>query len=204
MVWSIPAMVVILLAAVAWTGSHLLDPGRTLSSQVQPLRVTEVVSLDWKWLFIYPEQRVATVNELVVPAGTPIEFNLTSASVMNAFFVPQLGTQIYTMPGMTTRLNLLSQARRVSIRAYPPISAGMDFQICILLSMPCPRPNSPHGSPEHRPTAPGLTPMPMQSSRAPAAMFRRSLIATSIQTYSVASSKPRPSRSPDLARRTKC
>jgi cytochrome o ubiquinol oxidase subunit 2 len=106
-VWSIPAMVVILLSGVAWTGSHLLDPGRNLAAKTKPLRV-EVVSLDWKWLFIYPEQRVATVNELVVPAGTPIEFNLTSASVMNAFFVPQLGTQIYTMPGMTTRLNLLA------------------------------------------------------------------------------------------------
>jgi cytochrome o ubiquinol oxidase subunit 2 len=106
-VWSIPAMVVILLAGVAWTGSHLLDPGRRLHADAKPVRI-EVVSLDWKWLFIYPEQRIATVNELVVPVGTPIEFNLTSASVMNAFFVPQLGTQIYTMPGMTTRLNLLA------------------------------------------------------------------------------------------------
>jgi cytochrome o ubiquinol oxidase subunit II len=106
-VWSIPAMVVILLAGVAWTGSHLLDPGRELHAEGKPVRI-EVVSLDWKWLFIYPEQRVATVNELVVPVGTPIEFSLTSASVMNAFFVPQLGTQIYTMPGMTTRLNLLA------------------------------------------------------------------------------------------------
>jgi cytochrome o ubiquinol oxidase subunit 2 len=106
-VWSIPAMVVILLAGVAWTGSHLLDPGRKLQVDAKPLRI-EVVSLDWKWLFIYPEQHVATVNELVVPVGTPIEFSLTSASVMNAFFVPQLGTQIYTMPGMATRLNLLA------------------------------------------------------------------------------------------------
>ena len=117
-VWSIPAMVVILLAAVAWTGSHLLDPGRKLSDEAKPLRI-EVVSLDWKWLFIYPDQRVATVNTLEVPVGVPIEFILTSASVMNAFFVPQLGTQIYTMPGMTTRLNLLaSQAGE-----YPGLSS---------------------------------------------------------------------------------
>jgi cytochrome o ubiquinol oxidase subunit 2 len=106
-VWSIPAMVVILLAGVAWTGSHLLDPSRELKSAAQPIRV-EVVSLDWKWLFIYPDLRVASVNELTVPAGTPIEFLLTSATVMNSFFVPQLGSQIYTMPGMTTRLNLMA------------------------------------------------------------------------------------------------
>ena len=106
-VWSIPTMVVILLAGVAWIGSHQLDPSVELSSKAKPLRI-QAVSLDWKWLFIYPDQRVATVNELVVPAGVPLEFVLTSATVMNAFFVPQLGSQIYTMPGMTTRLNLLA------------------------------------------------------------------------------------------------
>src|SRR5260370_155111 len=107
-VWSIPAMVVILLGAVTWTGSHELDPARKLESDVKPIRI-EVVSLDWKWRFIYPDQQVAAVNQLVVPAGAPIEFILTSATVMNAFFVPQLGSQIYTMPGMTTRLNLLPE-----------------------------------------------------------------------------------------------
>src|ERR1700722_8576389 len=76
-VWSIPAMVVILLAAVAWTSSHELDPPRKLKSDVKPVRI-EVVSLDWKWLFIYPDQEVAAVNELVVPIGTPVEFMLTS------------------------------------------------------------------------------------------------------------------------------
>ena len=106
-VWAIPTMVVLLLAGVTWISSHQLDPGSKLESSVKPLRI-QVVSLDWKWLFIYPEQRLATVNQLVVPAGTPLEFVLTSASVMNAFFIPQLGSQIYTMPGMTTRLNLLA------------------------------------------------------------------------------------------------
>ena len=106
-VWAIPSMVVILLAGVAWTGSHELDPARPLESDAKPIRI-EVVSLDWKWLFIYPDQRIAAINELVVPAGTPIEFELTSATVMNSFFVPQLGSQIYTMAGMTTRLNLLA------------------------------------------------------------------------------------------------
>jgi cytochrome o ubiquinol oxidase subunit 2 len=107
-VWSIPTMVVILLAAVAWIGSHDLDPVRKLQGDVRPIRI-EVVSLDWKWLFIYPEQRIAAVNQLVIPTGTPVEFSLTSATVMNSFFVPQLGSQIYTMPGMTTRLNLLAE-----------------------------------------------------------------------------------------------
>jgi cytochrome o ubiquinol oxidase subunit II len=106
-VWAIPAMVVMLLAGVAWTGSHELDPARPLVSGAKPIRI-EVVSLDWKWLFIYPDQEIAAVNEIVVPAGTPIEFMLTSATVMNSFFVPQLGSQIYTMPGMTTRLNLMA------------------------------------------------------------------------------------------------
>jgi cytochrome o ubiquinol oxidase subunit 2 len=105
--WSIPAMVVILLGAVAWIGSHQLDPARKLQSDSTPMRI-EVVSLDWKWLFIYPDQRVAALNDLVIPAGIPVEFSLTSATVMNSFFVPQLGSQIYTMPGMTTRLNLLA------------------------------------------------------------------------------------------------
>jgi cytochrome o ubiquinol oxidase subunit 2 len=106
-VWSIPAMVVLLLAGVTWIGSHDLDPAVKLASDAKPLRI-EVVSLDWKWLFIYPDRQIASVNELVVPIGTPLEFTLTSATVMNAFFVPQLGSQIYTMPGMTTHLNLLA------------------------------------------------------------------------------------------------
>jgi cytochrome o ubiquinol oxidase subunit 2 len=106
-VWSIPAMVVLLLAAVAWTGSHDLDPARKLSARGTPVRV-EVVALDWKWLFIYPDLQVATLNQITVPTGVPIEFVLTSTTVMNAFWVPQLGSQIATMPGMTTRLNLLA------------------------------------------------------------------------------------------------
>jgi len=118
-VWAIPAMVVILLAAVGWVGSHQLDPTRELKADAKPIRI-EVVSLDWKWLFIYPDLKVATVNQLVVPIGTPLEFMLTSATVMNSFFVPQLGSQIYTMPGMTTRLNLLADRPG----DYPGLSAN--------------------------------------------------------------------------------
>jgi cytochrome o ubiquinol oxidase subunit 2 len=104
-VWSIPAMVIILLGGVAWIGSHELDPAKPLSSDKAPLEI-QVVSLDWKWLFIYPEHGIASVNHLVVPAGVPLHFSLTSASVWNAFFVPQLGSMIYTMNGMRTQLNL--------------------------------------------------------------------------------------------------
>jgi cytochrome o ubiquinol oxidase subunit 2 len=106
-VWSIPALIVILLGGVIWIGSHQLDPRTPIPAQVDPLRV-DVVALDWKWLFIYPDQRIAAVNQLVIPAGTPVNFRLTSATVMNSFFVPQLGSQIYTMGGVTTRLNLLA------------------------------------------------------------------------------------------------
>ena len=104
-VWSIPTLVVLFLGGIAWIGSHELDPAKPLASKATPLDV-QVVSLDWKWLFIYPAQGVASVNRLVVPAGTPLRLQLTSTSVMNSFFVPQLGSQIYTMPGMTTTLHL--------------------------------------------------------------------------------------------------
>ena len=102
-VWSIPLMVIILLGGVAWIGSHELDPAKPISSTAAPLEI-QVVSLDWKWLFIYPNERVALVNQLVIPAGVPVHFRLTSSSVMNAFFIPQLGSMIYTMNGMATEL----------------------------------------------------------------------------------------------------
>jgi cytochrome o ubiquinol oxidase subunit II len=118
-VWSIPALTVILLGGVIWIGSHQLDPRAPIPAKSDPLRV-DVVSLDWKWLFIYPDQGIATVNQLVIPAETPVEFRLTSATVMNSFFVPQLGSQIYTMGGMTTHLNLLAYAPG----EYPGFSAN--------------------------------------------------------------------------------
>ena len=102
-VWAIPLMTILLLGGVTWIGSHELDPAKPIEGKGDALDV-QVVSLDWKWLFIYPEQRVASVNELVVPAGRPLHFTLTSSSVMNAFFVPQLGSMIYTMNGMATQL----------------------------------------------------------------------------------------------------
>lgn len=104
-VWGIPLLVILLLGGVAWIGSHELDPAKALTSTTKPMDI-QVVSLDWKWLFIYPGEDVASVNELVVPVGVPLRFDLTSASVMSVFFVPQLGSMIYTMNGMATRLNL--------------------------------------------------------------------------------------------------
>jgi len=103
LVWSIPAMTVLLVGGVAWVGAHDLDPRKPIVSVVKPITV-QVVSLDWKWLFIYPELGIASVNHLVVPSGTPVTFELTSSAVMNSFHVPQLGSQIYTMSGMTTHL----------------------------------------------------------------------------------------------------
>jgi cytochrome o ubiquinol oxidase subunit 2 len=104
-VWSIPTLVILFLGGIIWIGSRQLDPYAPLASSRKPLEV-QAVALDWKWLFIYPEQRIAAVNQLVVPAGTPVHFTLTSASVMNVFFVPQLGSMIYAMNRMRTQLNL--------------------------------------------------------------------------------------------------
>jgi cytochrome o ubiquinol oxidase subunit 2 len=104
-VWSIPTLTVILLGGVAWIGSHQLDPAASVAGTGSPIRI-QAVSLDWKWLFIYPDQRIATVNALTVPAGAPLQFELTSGSVMTAFFIPQFGSMIYTMNGMVTRLHL--------------------------------------------------------------------------------------------------
>ena len=113
MVWAAPLLIIIALGAMTWIGTHQLDPYRRVDSTdyprviapgVAPLRV-EVVSLDWKWLFLYPDYGIATVNELAAPVNTPIDFELTSATMMNSFFVPTLAGQIYTMPGMQTVLH---------------------------------------------------------------------------------------------------
>ncbi|RYF33749.1 MAG: ubiquinol oxidase subunit II [Comamonadaceae bacterium] len=118
LVWSVPLLVIMFLGGIAWLASHDLDPRKPLASEQAPLDI-QVVSLDWKWLFLYPEGEVATVNHLVVPSGRPLRLHLTSASVMNSFFVPQLGSQIYTMAGMATQLHL--QADHVG--SFPGLSA---------------------------------------------------------------------------------
>jgi cytochrome o ubiquinol oxidase subunit 2 len=110
LVWGIPFLVIMFLGGVIWIGAHDLDPYKPIESQSKPTEV-QVVSLDWKWLFIYPNQGVASVNELIVPAGVPVHFSLTSATVMNQFFVPQLGSMIATMNGMVTQLYLQADHR---------------------------------------------------------------------------------------------
>jgi cytochrome o ubiquinol oxidase subunit 2 len=106
-VWGVPLVIIVVLAIITWKTTHSLDPFRPIESDVKPLTV-EVVSLDWKWLFIYPEQGVASVNELYVPANTPLSFQITSQTVMNTFFIPQLGGMVYAMGGMRTQLHLIA------------------------------------------------------------------------------------------------
>lgn len=112
-VWAAPLLIIIVLGAMTWIGTHQLDPyrsltridaGRAVAPDAQPLEV-EVVSLDWKWLFFYPKYGIATVNELAAPVDMPVHFKLTSTAMMNSFFIPSLAGQVYTMPGMQTVLN---------------------------------------------------------------------------------------------------
>ena len=106
-VWLIPCLIIIVLGVITYKSTHALDPYKPIESDVKPITV-EAVSLDWKWLFIYPEQHIATVNEIHIPAGTPVKFKITSDTVMNVFFIPQLGSQIYAMAGMQTQVNLIA------------------------------------------------------------------------------------------------
>ncbi len=118
-VWSIPCLIILVLAVLTWRSSHALDPYKPLQSDVKPITI-EAVAMDWKWLFIYPEQGIATVNEIAFPVNTPVNFKITSDTVMNSFFIPQLGTQIYAMAGMETKLHLIAN----EAGAFPGISAN--------------------------------------------------------------------------------
>jgi len=131
-VWAIPTLVIVFLGGIAWFGSQQLDPYRPLASKAKPVEV-QVVSLDWKWLFIYPDEHVASVNRLVIPVDTPVHFVLTATGAMNSFFVPQLGSQIYTMAGMVSQLNLEAGQPGVYHGLSAQFSgagfAGMHFQV---------------------------------------------------------------------------
>lgn len=107
LVWAVPIVIVIILGVITWESTHRLDPYKPIEGKGKHLTV-EVVALNWKWLFIYPEQGIATVNELVFPANVPVEYKITSESTMNSFFIPQLGSQIYAMAGMETKLHLIA------------------------------------------------------------------------------------------------
>jgi cytochrome o ubiquinol oxidase subunit II len=115
-IWAIPCVIVGFLAVLIWDTTHSLDPYQPLKPAVAPVRV-EVVALNWKWLFIYPDYGVAAVNRLQIPVDTPIEFTLTAESLMNSFFIPQLGSQVYAMAGMQTQLHLIANS--------PGIYAGL-------------------------------------------------------------------------------
>ena len=106
-IWMVPIAIIVVLSYLTWVKTFELDPYKPISGKNEPVHV-EVISLDWKWLFIYPEYNIATINQLVFPDNTPLEFRLTSATVMTSFFIPQLGSQMYVMAGMQTRLNLIA------------------------------------------------------------------------------------------------
>lgn len=106
-VWIVPIIMIFCLGILAWNTTHTLDPKKKIQSTHNPI-IVDVIALDWKWLFIYPKYNIATVNELIIPVDTPIIFHITSNSVMSSFFIPSLGSQIYAMPGMDTKLNLIS------------------------------------------------------------------------------------------------
>ncbi len=107
--WGIPLVLIVILSVVTWTSTHELEPTRPLASSAKPLKI-QVVALQWKWLFIYPEQGIATVNYVQFPEDVPVQFDITSDAPMNSFWIPQLGGQIYAMSGMSTRLNLMADA----------------------------------------------------------------------------------------------
>lgn len=106
-VWAIPVLMIIALGIITYVTSFSVDPRKPIDSKNKPV-VIQVVAMDWKWLFIYPEQQIATVNELAIPVNSPVEFLVTSDTVMNSFFIPNLGSQIYAMSGMENRLYLMA------------------------------------------------------------------------------------------------
>jgi cytochrome o ubiquinol oxidase subunit 2 len=106
-VWGIPILIILILAVIIWRSTHALDPFKPIKAEATPVRV-EVAALNWKWLFLYPDYGIATVNKLEIPVNTPVDFRLTADSIMNDFFIPQLGSQIYAMAGMQSQLHLIA------------------------------------------------------------------------------------------------
>ncbi|NNM44053.1 MAG: ubiquinol oxidase subunit II [Chlamydiae bacterium] len=105
--WGVPFLIIIVLSVITWISSHELDPYRPLDSEKKPVTI-QVVALQWKWLFIYPEQNIATVNYFQFPEQTPVNFEISAEAPMNSFWIPQLGGQIFAMPGMRTKLHLIA------------------------------------------------------------------------------------------------
>ena len=130
--WGIPIAIVCILGVIAWRSSHQLNPFRHIASTVKPVHI-EAVAMDWKWLFIYPNHNVASVNEVAMPVGVPVVFHITSATVMNSFFIPRLGSQIYAMANMQTADNLVASApgtyRGISANFSGGGFSGMVFKV---------------------------------------------------------------------------
>jgi cytochrome o ubiquinol oxidase subunit 2 len=133
-IWGAPLLIIIALGLITWISTHTLDPyrpldridaNRPISSVAEPMTI-EVVALDWKWLFIYPEQGIATVNELAMPIDVPVRFKITASTVMNSFFVPTLAGQIYAMPGMETQLNAVIN-KQVESEGFSANYSGAGF-----------------------------------------------------------------------------
>lgn len=118
-VWAIPILIIAVLGTITYITSYSLDPRRPIESD-KPAMVVQVVAMDWKWLFIYPEYGIATVNETALPVNVPVEYLVTSDTVMNSFFIPNLGTQIYAMSGMENRLHLMATEKGI----YPGFSSN--------------------------------------------------------------------------------
>lgn len=130
--WGIPLIGVLALSFLIWDTAHLVDPYRPISSAVQPVTI-QVIALRWKWLFIYPNDHIATVNALEIPAGTPVAFQLTADAPMNSFWIPRLGGQVYAMPGMVTQLHLEADTTGTYTGGPAEMSgggfAGMGFSV---------------------------------------------------------------------------
>ncbi|WP_154027582.1 ubiquinol oxidase subunit II [Buchnera aphidicola] len=137
--WLVPIIIIFYLAHLSWTTTHKLDPKKSLKVNINKPIVIEVISLNWRWLFIYPYYKIATINEISFPKNIPIHLNITSHSIMNSFFIPHLGSQIYTMAGMKTELNLIAN----NSGCYKGISSNysgygfsnMKFNVCVYENM---------------------------------------------------------------------
>ena len=130
--WGVPLVIIVILSVITWKSCHELDPFKPIVTDKKPLRV-QVVALQWKWLFIYPEQNIATVNFLQIPVDTPIAFEITADAPMNSFWIPKLGGQMYAMAGMKTKLHLIANEPGSYFGCSANISgegfAGMTFTV---------------------------------------------------------------------------
>jgi len=132
LLWAIPSIIILCIGVLTWKGAHTLDPAKKINSNIKPLTI-QVVALEWKWLFLYPEQNIATVNFIEIPKDTPVHFQLTADAPMNSFWIPELSGQIYTMAGMVTNLHVVADKEGTFAGSAAEINgrgfSGMQFQV---------------------------------------------------------------------------